>query len=52
MLNPSTCDYKACKIVEYLDTTNCSCEKRLIGKIVLTGENDILNTTDFSLDEI
>ena len=22
---------KACKIDEYLDTKNCSCEKRLIG---------------------
>ena len=29
------CEYnKACKIDEYLDIKNCSCEKRLIGKLV------------------
>ena len=38
MRNPNTCDcecIKACEIDEYLDTKNCSCEKRLIGKIIL-----------------
>ena len=36
--NLSTCDChcnKACKIDEYLDIKNCSCEKRLIGNLVL-----------------
>ena len=38
MCNPSTCDCEcneAYKIDEYLDIKNCSCEKRLIGKLVL-----------------
>ena len=38
MWNHSTCDCecnKACETDEYLDTNNCSCEKRLIGKLVL-----------------
>ena len=49
MGNPSTCDfeyYKACKIDEYLDIKNCSCEKRIIGKLILKCENEILNTTE------
>ena len=42
------CDYecnKACKIDEYLDTKNCSCKKRLIGKLLLECKDEILNTT-------
>ena len=38
MWNPSMCNSecnKACKIYEYSDTKNCSCEKRLIGKLAL-----------------
>ena len=37
MWNPSTCDWKynkACKIDGYLSTKNCSCKKRLTGKLV------------------
>ena len=37
------CD-KACKIDEYLDIKNCSCEKRLIGTLVLESKNEMLNT--------
>ena len=29
------------KIYEYLDTKNCSCEKRLIGKVVLACEDEV-----------
>ena len=49
--SPSTCDSdcnKACKI-KYLDTKNCSCKKRLFGKLVLARENEILNTIKTSL---
>ena len=42
---------KACKIDEYLDTENCSCEKCLIDKLVLERENEILNTTETSFDD-
>ena len=52
--NPSTCNCecnRACKIDEYLDTKYCSCEKRLIGKLVLECEDEILNTTESSLDD-
>ena len=54
MWNPSTCDCecnKANKIDEYLDIKNCSCEKRLIGKLVLGCEDEILNTTETSPDD-
>ena len=30
---------------------NCLCEKRLIGKLVLESEDEILNTTETSLDD-
>ena len=49
MQNPSTCDCecdKACKIDEYLDIKNCSCEKQLVSKLVLECEDEILNTTE------
>ena len=39
MLNPSKCRceyYKTCKIDEYLVIKNCSCEKRLFGKLVFS----------------
>ena len=46
MWNPSKydceCD-KTFKIVEYLDIKNCSCKKRLFGKVVLAGKDEILN---------
>ena len=54
MWNPSACDWecnKACKIDEYLDVKNCSCEKRLIGKFVLECEDEILNTTKTLLND-
>ena len=52
MRNPSTCVCSnACKIDEYLDTENCSFEKRLIGKLALEYEDEILNTTETSLDD-
>ena len=41
---------KACKFDEYLDIENCSCEKSLFDKLVLTCEDEILNTTETSLD--
>ena len=47
MWNPSTCDCKcdkACKIGEYLDLKNCSCENRLFVKVVQTCEDEILST--------
>ena len=37
---------KACKIERYFDIKNCSCEKHLIGKLVLESENEILNATE------
>ena len=36
---------KAFKIDGYLDIKNCSCEKHLIGKLVLKYEDEILHTT-------
>ena len=54
MLNPSTCGCecnKACKIDENLDIKNCSCEKLMFGVLALACENEILNTTETSLDD-
>ena len=54
MWNLSTCDCecnKACKIYECFDTKNCSCEKRLFGKLVSACEDEILNTTEPSHDD-
>ena len=42
---------KACKIDKYLDTKNCSCETHLSGKLVIPCEDEILNTTQTSLDD-
>ena len=42
MWNHSTCDSECnntCETDEYLDTNNCSCEKRLIGKLVLESKD-------------
>ena len=43
MWNASTCceSNKACKTEEYLDTKNCSCKKRLFGKLVVACEDEI-----------
>ena len=54
MWNPSACDCeckKACKIDEYRDIRNSSCEKCLIGKLVLECEDEMLNTIETSLDD-
>ena len=52
MWNPSTwnreCN-KTSNIDKYLDIKNCSCRKRLFGKLVLSREDEILNTTEASL---
>ena len=48
-----TCDCECNKVKlmdEYLDIKNRSCEKRLIGKLVLECENEILNVTENSLN--
>ena len=51
MRNSCICDCdKACKIDEYLDIKNCSCEKYLIGKFVLGWEDEILNKNKTSPD--
>ena len=53
MWNPSTCDCdckKSCKIDKYLDVKNYSYEKHLIGKLVITYEDQILNRGEASLD--
>ena len=50
--NPSTCDCecnKASKIYEYLDIKTWSCKNRLIGKLVLTCEDEILSITETHL---
>ena len=44
--------YKACKIDKYSDTKKCSCEKRLMGKLVLACEDEILNATEKSRSHI
>ena len=49
MWNHSTCDCECnntCKIDEYSDIQKCSCEKHLLGKLVLGYDNEILNTTE------
>ena len=46
--NPSKRDYqcnKAYKIDEFLDITNCYCEKHLIGKLLVEYEDEILSAT-------
>ena len=51
--NPSMYDYgcnTACKINEYLDIKNCSCEKCVFGKLVLVCKDEILKATETSLD--
>ena len=47
-VNTSTysCEFnKACKFDEHLNTKNCSCIKRLFGKLVFAYEDEILNAT-------
>ena len=40
---------KTSDIDKYLDIKNCSCRKCLFGKLVLSCEDEILNTTEASL---
>ena len=54
MWDPSTCDCecnKPCKIDYYLDIEHCLCKKHLIGKLVLECEDEILNTSEASLED-
>ena len=54
MRNSSTCECecnKACNIDEYLYIKNWPCEKRLLGKLVLECEDEILNRSETSLDD-
>ena len=55
MWNPSPYDCKCnktCKIDECLDIKNCSCEKRLFGKLELAWEDEILNKSENSQKKI
>ena len=46
------CEYNTSYLIyEYLNTKNCSCEKRLIGKLVLACEYEILKTTETLIDD-
>lgn len=54
MWNLSTCDCdcnKACKIDEYLGPKSCLCKKRLISKLVLQFEDEMLNTAESYTDD-
>ena len=54
MWNPSTSDCecnKACTIDKYLDSKNCSCEERQIGKLVLECKDEMLKTPETLLDD-
>ena len=54
MISPSMCNCecnKTYKIDEYLDIKNCFCEKRVIGKLVLECEDEILTTTKNLLND-
>ena len=39
------------KLINYLDIKNCPCEKRLIRKLMLECEDEILNTSETLLDD-
>ena len=39
------------KFINYLDIKNCSCEKRLIRKLMLEYEDEILNTSETLLND-
>ena len=42
---------KSCKFGNYLDIRICSCKKRVVSKLVLKCENEILNTNETLLDD-
>ena len=51
MRNPSTWVTKHVKLRNIYMLKNCSCGKRLIGKLVLEFEDEMLNRTGTSVDE-
>ena len=54
MQNPRTCDCelnKICKVDEYLDIKNCSCENRLFSKLTLECEDEILNAMETIIED-
>ena len=54
MWNPGTRDCecnKGSKIGEYIDIKNCLCVKRLIGKLGLQCEDEILNKAETLLND-
>ena len=54
MWNPNACDCECNKIFridELFDIKNCSCEKHLIGNLVLESKDRIINTTEDSLND-
>ena len=54
MWNPSICGCecnKAWKVDKYLDIKICSCKKHTFVELVLAWEDEILNTTETSLDD-
>ena len=54
MWNPSTCDCEckeACRIDKYLDIKNCSFEKHVFNILVLSYEDEVLNTTETSVND-
>ena len=53
--NPSTCDYecnKTCKVGEQKNIKSCSCKKRLFGKLALTYDDEILDTTEVASKDL
>ena len=54
MWNPSTSDCecnKACTIDKYLDSKNCSCEERQVGKLVLECKDEMFKTPETLLND-
>ena len=54
MQNHRTCDCelnKICKVDEYLDIKNCSCENRLFSKLTLECEDEILNAMETIIED-
>ena len=41
--NPSICECESCDVEGYLDYGNCKCKRKLIDKLVLEYEDEILN---------
>ena len=43
---------RPCKIDKYLDVKSCSCKKHLFDKLILACDDEIISTTEISLDDI